>query len=743
MAKKQVSVRLVAENGRQVRAELEGIGNAGAASFKNMSREVDTAGIMLTRLAGIAAGALSIRQVVQYADTWTDLTSRVDLATGSQEKGAQVMERLADMARRTYSSLESTTESYLSNSTALRELGLSTAESLDFTEALNNAMVVSGAKAERAASVQNALAKAMALGKLSGDNLNTVIQSGGRVAELLAEELDTTVSGLRQMGTQGAITGDVIRTALVGNLELLRDEADSMPATIGDAFTLIGNAALQLVGDFDKLLGASSMVADALILVADNLDHIAVIAASFAAFMAGRYVVALAAARVATFSLATALVTLRAALIRTGIGALIVAAGELVYWLGRVVVASDGVGNAFRRMFNVGKETFLGVGRTAWGLMEILAGIASGITGSFVRAFAEIARAWDGLVNGMAAAWNAIAGTSLGETLGLTKMETSDVSGTLRGLADTLFEGGEASIRRGGQRIVDAGRSVAAAFAASVESGAEAGTDALDDAAASADRVADALDKTSGAAKRAGAAGKKAGAETKKGADEAKQGWDAVAASLVDYARDAMDWGKGLGSSLVGAFQSAENAFREFVKTGKLDFKDLISSMLADLATLSFRQNVLGPLAGAIGGMFGGGDALTRALRSAGAPVAAGVFHTGGLVGAGGASRQVPAFAFADAPRMHSGGWAGLRSDEVPAILQRGERVLSRREVAAGGGREGTRVRIELGDGLVGQILERAGSQSVEIVQGSLRDYDRLVAPRTLARVSQDPRRMG
>ena len=165
MAEKKVSVRLVAENGRQVRAELEGVGNAGAESFKRMSREVDTAGIMLRRLAGIAAGALSIRQVAQYADTWTDLRSRVDLATGSQEKGAAVMDRLAQMARRTYSGIEQTTESWLSNATALRELGLSTAESLDFTEALNNAMVVSGAKGERAVSVQTALARAMALGQ--------------------------------------------------------------------------------------------------------------------------------------------------------------------------------------------------------------------------------------------------------------------------------------------------------------------------------------------------------------------------------------------------------------------------------------------------------------------------------------------------------------------------------------------------------------------------------------------------
>jgi hypothetical protein len=40
----------------------------------------------------------------------------------------------------------------------------------------------------------------------------------------------------------------------------------------------------------------------------------------------------------------------------------------------------------------------------------------------------------------------------------------------------------------------------------------------------------------------------------------------------------------------------------------------------------------------------------------------------------------VPALAFLAAPRMHAGGWAGLAPDEVPAILQRGERVLSRRE---------------------------------------------------------------
>jgi len=135
--------------------------------------------------------------------------------------------------------------------------------------------------------------------------------------------------------------------------------------------------------------------------------------------------------------------------------------------------------------------------------------------------------------------------------------------------------------------------------------------------------------------------------------------------------------GASVGDSLVGAFRSAESAVGDFVRKGKADFRSLTTSLLADLAQISARRFILGPIA----------DALSGALGGAG-QVFAGVQHAGGMVGAPGPRRAVPALAFAGAPRMHSGGWAGLRSDEVPTILQRGERVLSRREARdyAGGG---------------------------------------------------------
>jgi hypothetical protein len=60
-----------------------------------------------------------------------------------------------------------------------------------------------------------------------------------------------------------------------------------------------------------------------------------------------------------------------------------------------------------------------------------------------------------------------------------------------------------------------------------------------------------------------------------------------VVATLTAYAAKARDIGGDIGNTLVSAYTSAENAGGKFVKTGKLDFRDLVTSMFADLAKLA------------------------------------------------------------------------------------------------------------------------------------------------------------
>lgn len=106
----------------------------------------------------------------------------------------------------------------------------------------------------------------------------------------------------------------------------------------------------------------------------------------------------------------------------------------------------------------------------------------------------------------------------------------------------------------------------------------------------------------------------------------------------------------------ISGTQSAGDAFRRFA-----------SDFLRQIAQMIVQQTVLNAISGgASGGAGGVGGAV------------AGLFHDGGVVGSGGKTVKVPAFAFAGAPRYHSGGIAGLAPNEVPAVLERGEEVLTR-----------------------------------------------------------------
>ena len=95
---------------------------------------------------------------------------------------------------------------------------------------------------------------------------------------------------------------------------------------------------------------------------------------------------------------------------------------------------------------------------------------------------------------------------------------------------------------------------------------------------------------------------------------------------------------------------------------------DRIASRLLDSAFDGLFSGGLGK-----GGLFGG-------------KLIPGILHSGGIAGRDGYGhgRSVSPSVFAGAPRYHNGGIAGLKPDEVPAILQKGERIIPRNASSSG-----------------------------------------------------------
>jgi hypothetical protein len=779
MAEKRVSVRLVAEGGRQVRAELEGVGEAGAKGFGRLSREMELAN---TRLAGFARRAGIAMSAAAVA-----ATASLGLIVRSTAESAAQIRQFAQVANATPKALQRW-------SAGARTVGVEQEKLADILKDVNDRVgdflqTGGGPMADFFESVAPRVGvTADQFARLSGPEalqlyVDTLERAGISQQEMtfyleaMASDATRLLPLLRNGGSEMARLGDqasdlgaVLDTdaiealrrtqAALGTMSLVFEGLrNRIAVAVAPSVEALANVFVALASDGGMLRSAI----DALI---GNLGRLASYAATFAAVMAGRWVAGLAAAAFSVRGLATTLVFLRGALIRTGIGALIVGAGELVYQFSQLVVRVGGVGEAFRLLGDLAKEVWSRIGLSldaafanmaaGWeglkaagfsALEGTIAGVVSfgdrtaaifqgaydaavAIWGSLPGAIGDFAfQAANGLISGVEAMLNGVVTRINGFINGLNAalallpewatgeggvrigaldpVELGRIGNPFEGaamtagtaaadafsaaLSQTYFEppdlglGAMAEDARGranGYReaagmVADAaGRPLASWKAlqdAMTGTGSEAEA-ALTDAAGSADALAAGLNDTATAANGAGGAARNSGAAAVAGAEQAATGWAAVTAALADYAAKAREIGGDIGSTLVSAFTSAENAVGDFVKSGKLDFRDLVTSMIADLAKLAARQFILGPIANALTGALGGAGNLF-----------ANVLHAGGMVGSSGPGRMVPAMAFAGAPRMHSGGWAGLKPDEVPAILQRGERVLSRRDAAGYG----------------------------------------------------------
>jgi tape measure domain-containing protein len=144
-----------------------------------------------------------------------------------------------------------------------------------------------------------------------------------------------------------------------------------------------------------------------------------------------------------------------------------------------------------------------------------------------------------------------------------------------------------------------------------------------------------------------------------------------------------VDWNKVgtiFASTLTSAFDTFASEVAKGTKVGeaaRIAFLKFASDFLKQVANMIIQQAILNAIKAAFPGFTGAGG-----IGAAAGVGTAGVLHSGGTAGGvSNRSRQLDPGWFSNAVRYHTGGIAGLAPNEVPAILERGERVLSKDEI--------------------------------------------------------------
>lgn len=392
-----------AERGsRRVRRELDGIENAADRLRGTITRALAFAGI-----------GVSITELGRLADTFTNLQNRLRTVTSGQQELALVTGELFDISNRTRASFEATAELYARVGNAARDLGLSTQQTLNFTESLNQAVALSGASAAEAEAGIIQLSQGLASGALRGDELNSVLEQLPVVADVIAQSLDVTRGQLRELGADGRITADIVIDAFEEASETLATDFAQAVPTVGQALVVLRNNFLELIGGIDGSAGATQRLAELILVAAENVDTLA--RAGLAATIAF-------GTQFAVRGIGSAIAGIRAltvAIAANPIGAVAVAVtaavSALIAFSDRIRVSSDGVAN----LQDLAQATFSAILRFiqpvidtvtsfATTVIQAFGGAADGISFSIQDILIGAAIVIDGVIGVFAGGANAV-----------------------------------------------------------------------------------------------------------------------------------------------------------------------------------------------------------------------------------------------------------------------------------------------------------------------------------------------
>lgn len=385
-------------------------------------------------LAGAFLGMQSVQWLVGTSDQLTQINARLKMMTGSAEAAAEANEQIYQAAMRSRGA-------YADMANFVSQLGVTAGNAFDdvgeliaFAEQIQKQMEISGASGASAQAALVQLTQGLASGTLRGEELNSVLEQTPMIAKTIADYMGVTTGEMRELASEGALTADVVKNAILGAAEETNAAFEQMPMTWSQVWAQMQNMAIKAL---EPVLQAVSWAAN-------NMDTLTPIILGVAAAL-GVYAAAMAISTAATWLGVAANREFIAQLMKNPFLWIAVAIGFMVYAIYEGIQAVGGLEAAWL----IAKDSIL----TAWddlqyGAQSFATGVANWMSQMAIHGINAVNALVNGAIDGLN--WliehaNDIVGTSFGTidhvTIGASRKlslyaEISDRNANLYALRD-------------------------------------------------------------------------------------------------------------------------------------------------------------------------------------------------------------------------------------------------------------------------------------------------------------------
>lgn len=191
----------------------------------------------LRQMANLMSG------LIKSGDDYIQTMARLKTIEDGTRTGQELQDGIMAAAQRSRTGFGIMADSVAKLRSQAGEAFKSNDEAIAFAEQLNKLYKIGGASLEQQKAGTLQITQALASGVLRGDEFNSMMENAPLVAQKLARHLGVSVGQLRAMAKDGQLTGDILKSALLGSAVETNAEFAKMPMTFADMMTQVGNVA--------------------------------------------------------------------------------------------------------------------------------------------------------------------------------------------------------------------------------------------------------------------------------------------------------------------------------------------------------------------------------------------------------------------------------------------------------------------------------------------------------------------
>lgn len=228
--------------------KMNGVSNASETLKASMGGIMNSfAGNLLasTVMNGIGAIKGAIESIQDTATEWAQVQARLKLVAGSQENAVYLNKQIFESAQRARGGYMEMADAVIQVSQSAHDAFPDPRKAVEFMEGIQKVFAIGGASKEAQKNAMLQLTQGLASGQLQGDEFRSIAENAPMIENIIAKSMGVSRGELKKLASEGKITADVIKNAIMNNMPEIEKQFESLPKTWGDHMQSIKNKAIR------------------------------------------------------------------------------------------------------------------------------------------------------------------------------------------------------------------------------------------------------------------------------------------------------------------------------------------------------------------------------------------------------------------------------------------------------------------------------------------------------------------